>query len=162
MKKVLSILAVMVISITASAQAPFTTFEPATVPQRSYSSPSLPSLFPDADAMEERMIRRKAAEAQAREIVSSEIITVDAFNYVSEIFCPMKVKIINRRNGQTEYYCLGIKKNGSWSVCEKQIVPLETIYKQATSTADKNKILGLMEYGNYLLVIGNTEAYLIK
>ena len=158
MKKVLSILAVMVISITVSAQAPFTTFEPAKVPQRSYSSPSLPSLFPDADALEERWRR----EAQEKKIVSSEIVTVDGFNYVSQTYFPLKVRTIQRRNGQVEHYCLGIKKNGAWSTCEKQILSLDVMFKQATTDSDKSMILELMEYGSFLLIMNDSEMYIIK
>lgn len=159
MKKVLSILVVMFISITTSAQ--FVIYEPANVPQQSYSIPNLSFSDPVEEAIRNNAARAKA-RAEAMEIVSSEIITVDGFNYLNETYFPLKVKTIQRRNGQTEFYCLGIKKNGSWSACEKQIASLDAMYKQATDTSQKNTILELMEYGNYLLILSDSEIYIIK
>lgn len=162
MKKLLSIFAVILIAISADAQAPFTTYRPYIAPQQSYSLPDLSS-FPDPmDDMIRRSEARARAKAQAMEIVSSEIKSVDGFNYFSETYFPLKVKIIQRRNGQTEFYCLGIKKNGAWNACEKQIAPLEAMYKQATNDSQKKMVLELMEHGNYLLVVSDSEVYIIR
>ena len=154
----------MIISITADAQ--FLVYK--NVPDPPSSSYSIPNFsFPDPaeEIMRENAAAAAAAAARARamEIVSSDIITADGFNYYSETYSPLKVKRILRRNGQSQFFCLGIKKNGKWISCEQEIVSLETMYKNATKEADKNSILELMEYGNYLLVINiDTEVYFIK
>jgi len=155
-------------SITASAQ--FTIYKPIQEPvvtsQRSNTIPIIS--FPDP--LEERMRNQAVAQAIAREaqarameIVSSDIITADGYNFISETYSPLKVKIIRRRNGQVELHCLGIKKNGNWSTCEKEIASLEAMYNKATEKSAKDMILELMEYGNYLLIINpKTEVYIIK
>ena len=150
----------MIISITADAQ--FLIYESVPYPQQSYSVPNISFSDPA-----EEIMRIEAAEAAARaramEIVSSNVITVDGLNYFSETYFPIKVKRIVRRNGQSQVFCMGIKKNGKWISCEQEIAPLELMYKNATKEDDKNTILELMEYGNYLLVINtDTEVYLIK
>ena len=140
------------------AQAPFGVYKPAIVPQSSYSVPNISF----SDPVEEIM-REQAAQARAMEIVSSNIVTVEGINYISEIYAPLKVKIIQRRNGMTQFYCIGIKKNGKWSICNQEIVSLETMYNNATKESEKETILELMEYGNYLLIVNpNSEVYIIK
>ena len=148
----------MLYTITISAQAPFSVYKPVIVPQRSYPLPDLSI----PDPMED-IIRHNKAVARSREIVSSDIITADGFNYISETYNQLKIKIIQRRNGQVEFHCLGIKKNGTWSICEKEIVSLEGMYKAATKESDKKMILELMEYGNYLLIVNpNSDVYIIE
>ena len=150
----------LLMSISASAQ--FTVFQ--SVPNPPRSSYSVPSItFPDPMEEIERHNAQVRAQAYAMEIVSSDIINADGFNYYNEKFSPLKIKIVRRRNGQVEYSCLGIKKNGTWRSCEKEILSLEQMYKHATSESDKTTLLELMEYGNFLLVIDvNTEVYIIK
>ena len=162
MKQLLLFFAVLFVSVAAYAQSPFMVYKPLIVPERSYS---VPDLFPDylfPDPLEEYEMRA-AAEAKAREIISSEIISADGLNLYKKSYSPLKVNIIRRRNGNVELLCLGIKKNGVWSPCEKGIASLEIMYKKAESESDKKKILGLMEYGNYLLIVNpQTEIYVIK
>ena len=149
----------MLIAISSYAQAPFTVFKSAPDPPR--SSYSLPNIsFPDPM---EGIMRREAAQARAMEIVSSDVISADGLNLFSESYTPLKIKIIERRNGLIQFFCLGIKKNGRWSSCDQEIASLETMYQKATNESDKSTILELMEYGNYLLVINpETEVYIIK
>jgi hypothetical protein len=163
MKKVLSLVTVMLIAITSYAQAPFVVYK--SVPDPPRSSSSLPDFY-FSDPMEDIM-RRKAAQAaahaKAMEIISSDIITADGFNLLNDTYSPLKVRVIHRRNGQVDFQCLGIKKNGTWSSCEQEIASLEIMYQKATKESDKRTILELMEYGNYLLIVNpNSEIYLIK
>ena len=96
----------MFIAITSYAQAPFVVYK--SVPDPPRSSYSLPDIsFPDP--MEDIM-RQQAAQARAMEIISSDIITADGLNIMSESYSPLKIKVIQRRNGQTQFFCLGIKK----------------------------------------------------
>ena len=97
------------------------------------------------------------------QIVSSETMTVNAFELYSESYSPMKVKVIQRRNGHVEITCLGIKKNGYWKTCDKGIASLENMYNQAKTESEKSSVLSLMEYGNYLLIIDpDKEIYVIE
>lgn len=152
---------VILFLITASVQAQFYIYKPATPPPSQSQSYSIPNvIFSDPTS---EIIRERAARArEGLEIVSTDIVTADGLNYYTETYYPLKVKVIRRRNGQVEYHCLGIKKNGKWNTCEQEIVPLEAMYKKATKESDKNMVLELMEYGNFLLVINDTEAYIIK
>ncbi len=76
---------------------------------------------------------------------------------------PMKVRIIQRRNGEVEISCIGIKKNNVWKPYDNAIVSLEEMYRKATTEKDKSIILELMEYGNYMLIINvDSEVYLIE
>ena len=75
----------------------------------------------------------------------------------------MKVKVIQRRNGEVEISCLGIKKNGYWTTCDKGIASLEGMYDKAKTDSDRRTILSLMEYGNYLLIVNSdNEIYVIE
>ena len=153
----------MIIGVKASAQYPFTVFK--SVPDPPRSSYSMPKYsFPDP--LEE--IRRSnaanaAARAKAMEIISNDNKNVDGLNVLSGTYSPLRVNIIRRRNGQVEIRCLGIKKNGIWNSCEKEIASLDEIYKNSTNESEKSVILELMEYGNYLLIVNpESEIYIIK
>lgn len=159
-KKILLLIVVSFISITVSAQAPFTIWEPAYTP-RSRSVPSIP-YYSLPDPVEEAE-RYNATIARARQIVSNETVSTTAFEYYSEKMFPMKVRIIQRRNGAVEISCIGIKKNNIWKPYDNEIVSLEAMYRQATTEKDKSTILELMEYGNYMLIINvDNEVYLIE
>ena len=161
-RRLLTLFAVLLITDMVNAQAPFTTYKPVILPERSYSVPNFS--FPDPlDELMSDYAAEAAARARANEIVSSNVITADGLNIYNSSYSPLKVKIIRRRNGLVEYNCLGIKKNGNWSVCEKEIISLEAAYKNASSQSDKTAILELMEYGNFLLVVNpDKEVYIIK
>lgn len=136
--------------------APFTIYRSAPTPSRSYSVPTLPNLFDEFEAESE-------ARAYAMQIVSSETMTVNGFELYSESYSSLKVKVIQRRNGQVEISCLGIKKNGYWKTCDKGVASLEDMYDKAKSDNDKSNILSLMEYGNYLLIVDpSKEIYVIE
>lgn len=157
MKRIFAVTVLLILTISSYAQ--FTTYKPVIVPQR--SSSTIPDIsFPD-DPLDEIM-RYNAAQAKAMEIVSSDIINADGFNLISETYSKLKVKVVRRRNGQVNLYCMGIKKNNVWSTCDKEIASLEEMYQKATKESDKTTILGLMEYGNYLLMNTDTEIYVIK
>lgn len=163
MKKIITLIFVMLIAITSYAQVPFTIYQSAPIPPP--SSYSLPDIsFPDpVDDLIRYNAAKAAADSRAMEIVSSDIIDADGLNLVNGAYSPLKVKIIQRRNGLTQFFCLGIKKNGKWSNCEQEIASLEKMHKKATKESDKNMILELMEYGNYLLIINpEEEVYIIK
>ena len=85
-----------------------------------------------------------AARAYANQIVSSETMTVNGFEIFSSRYLPMKVKVIQRRNGEVEISCLGIKKNGYWTTCDKGIASLEGMYDKAKTDSDRRTILSLM------------------
>jgi hypothetical protein len=163
--KFIFVLIAMLMSNTANAQAPFTIYKPVTVPERSYTIPdiSFPDPLEDMRKNQAAQAVIREAQAQAMEIVSSDIITVDGYNLITEKYFPLKVKIIRRRSGKVEFHCLGIKKQEKWVSCEKEIVPLETLYNQASKKSEKDMILELMEYGNFLLVLDpKTEIFIIK
>ena len=161
MKQLLLFFAVLFVSVAAYAQSPFMVYKPLIVPETSndFHIPQMPDF---EDPLEEAR-RQYAAQARANEIVSSDIITADGFNLISEVYSPLKVNVIRRRSGKVEYHCLGIKKSGTWKPCQKEIASLETMYKMATKDSDKAQILELMEYGNFLLIINpKSEVYIIK
>lgn len=90
-------------------------------------------------------------------------MTVNGFEIFSSRYLPMKVKVIQRRNGEVEISCLGIKKNGYWTTCDKGIASLEGMYDKAKTDSDRRTILSLMEYGNYLLIVNSdNEIYVIE
>lgn len=162
MRRNLLLLATIIFSTIASAQAPFVVYKPVITPERSFSIPN----FSFPDPFEEKIREnnaRAAARARAMEIVSSDIVTVDGFNYINNTSAQLKIKIIQRRSGHVEFQCLGIKKNGAWKICEKEIISLEEMYKAATKESDKTTILELMEHGNFLLIVDiNSEVYIIQ
>lgn len=155
MKKNLIILAALFCTMIANAQ--FTIWQPAITPEpQTYSVPSPSELYPERDYMMEELIRSK-------QIVSSETMTVNGFELYSETISPLKVKVIQRRSGQVEITCIGIKKNGYWKTCDKGVASLEDMYNKAKTDNDKSGILSLMDYGNYLLIVDpNKEIYVIE
>lgn len=138
------------------ARAQFVVYHSAPTPQSTYS---VPMLLDPNEGWEAQM----AARAYVLQIVSSETMTVNGFELYSESYSPMKVKVIQRRNGEMEITCLGIKKNGYWNTCDKGIASLEGMYDNAKTDSDKTTILSLMEYGNYLLIVDpDKEIYVIE
>lgn len=154
MKKSLIILAAMFCTTVAKAQ--FVVYHSVPTPQTTYNAPMLPDPNEEWEA-------RMAARAYANQIVSSETMTVNGFEIFSSRYLPMKVKVIQRRNGEVEISCLGIKKNGYWTTCDKGIASLEGMYDKAKTDSDRRTILSLMEYGNYLLIVNSdNEIYVIE
>lgn len=156
-RQLLLVSTTMFCTITAHAQsAPFTIWQPAPSPSRSYSVPFPSELYTGRDYMMEELIR-------SEQIVSSETMTVNGFELYSETNSPLKVKVIQRRSGQMEINCIGIKKNGYWKTCDKGVASLEDMYNKAKTDEDKSSILSLMDYGNYLLIVDpKKEIYVIE
>jgi len=158
MKKLFFLFAIMFFSAKLLAQAPFTVYEPVNVPSRSYSVPSISFSNPF-----EELNRQEAAQSYANQVVSSEVVSANGFNIYTGITSPMRVKIVQRRNGIVKVYCLGIKKGDTWKSYDKEIVSLENMYNKATNNSDKSMILDLMEYGSHLLIIDiDREVYVIE
>ena len=163
MKKAFLMVIALFFSITLYAQ--FTVFEPVNVPSRSYSVPNVS--FPDPLESYKRAQAQAQAEAYARaqamEIVSSETVSATGYELYSEKNFPMKVRIVKRKNGDVAITCLGIKKNDVWKPYDNGITSLEEMYRQAKTEKDKSTILGLMELGNFLLIIDpDKEVYIIE
>ena len=147
------------ISVSSFAQAPFTTYQPVIVPNtsRSYSLPDIS--FPDPY---EDMMRQQAAQSYANQVVSSDVVSADGYNIYTGISSPMRIKVIQRRSGIVQAYCLGIKKGGIWLTYDKEIASLEDMYNNATDNTQKSTILELMEYGSFLLIVDiDSEVYVI-
>ena len=103
-----------------------------------------------AEMMEMRRISA-AARAEGQKIVSDEIVTFNGTNLATKLISQIKVHIVKRKNGTVEMTSLGIKKGEVWMPCNKDIISLQEIYQSAVSNQEKSAILGLMDYGNYLL-----------
>ena len=56
---------------------------------------------------------------------------------------------------------MGIKKGEVWKPYNKNMISLQKMYQSAGSEKEKSAILGLMDYGNYLLDTGE-EVFIVK
>ena len=160
MKKAFLFLLVMIGAVSASAQGNFMIYRPAHT--STYSSPQVSTPDPFDEFMYETM-RYNEAQAQAMQVVSSDIITASGLNLVDATKSQFKVNVVCRRNGLVELNCMGIKKKGTWTACNKELLSLENLFKTAKLDSEKEAILELMEYGNYLLIVDpDLEVYVIK
>ena len=94
-------------------------------------------------------------------IVSEEVQIFNGTNLATKALTPIRVRVVKRNRGSVDLHCLGIKKGEIWDPCTKDIVSLQEMYQLSTSNDEKRMILGLMDYGNYLLDT-NEEIYIIK
>lgn len=102
-----------------------------------------------------------AANAEGKEIVSDEILTLNGINLATKVNNPIRLRVIKRKNGSINMTCMGIKRGNTWDSCSKSIESLQELYNIATSEEDRAMVLSLMDFGNYLLDT-DTEIYIIK
>lgn len=106
-----------------------------------------------------RAAQQRAAEGKS--VVSDNISTSIATNLSTKLQSTIRIRTIRRKNGTMDLSCLGIKKGETWQPCDKPIISLQQMYQSATTESEKSSILGLMDYGNYLLDTGK-DIYIIK
>lgn len=106
-----------------------------------------------------RTSQQRAAEGKA--IVSDDITTSSAINLATKHQSTIRIHTIRRKNGNIDMTCMGIKQGEKWLPCDKPIIALQQMYKSATTQSEKSAILGLMDYGNYILDTGK-EVFVIK
>lgn len=105
--------------------------------------------------------RMKMLQAQeGMKIASDEIKMLNGTNLATKVLFPIKVRVVKRNNGSVDMSCLGIKKGDVWVPCNKKLISLREMYNSAVNDKEKSTILGLMDYGSYMLDTDN-EVYIL-
>ena len=102
-----------------------------------------------------------AANADGMKVVSDEVQTLNGTNLATKKVTPIRARVIKRNNGTVEISCLGIKNGEVWKPCDIKLISLQKMYQSAVSDKEKSAILGLMDYGNYILDTEN-EVFIVK
>ena len=86
---------------------------------------------------------------------------MNGINLTTKAVFPVKVRVIKRNGGAVEMTSLGIKKGEAWLPCNRDLISLQKMYQSATDNNERSAILGLMDYGNYLLDT-DAEVFILK
>lgn len=120
----------------------------------------------EREQMQQREMREMArisaaAKAEGMKVLSDEVQTLNGTNLATKTTTLIKARVVKRNNGTVEISCMGIKKGEVWKPYNKNIISLQKMYQSAGSEKEKSAILGLMDYGNYLLDTGE-EVFIVK